>query len=256
MKIRFCLCPAGLLLAAAVAAAPLQETTAIHNQPDVKAPVVGFLKAGTEPKAAADATAPTGWMAVSLPGPHQVYVHNDDLSKDLHVHPGADLLLRPEDKAPVLAKMKEGDEAEITGLRPGWTQIKLSDAVVGYIQVGTAASAAPGTSAPAAAATPASAATGTPPAGLSNAPAGALPSTFNGRLVEAKRFLLVGRRPPYPYQLEDTDGSRVAYLDLTSVLPTISIDRCLDQSVTVSGVLKQAPDGKNLVIVVDSLHLK
>ena len=39
--------------AAALVAAPLTATTAVHTKPDASSPVISYLKAGTEPKAAA-----------------------------------------------------------------------------------------------------------------------------------------------------------------------------------------------------------
>ena len=61
-----------LLLAGACAlrAAPLSETTAVLTQPEQTAPILTYLKAGTEPAAATDAPpAPAGWLAVAVPGP-------------------------------------------------------------------------------------------------------------------------------------------------------------------------------------------
>ena len=83
MKTKFPAVIAGLLIAAAVSAAPLTETTVIHSKPDAAAPVIDYLKAGTDPVSSADITAPAGWMAVDLPGPHEAYVHNNDFSKSL-----------------------------------------------------------------------------------------------------------------------------------------------------------------------------
>ncbi len=263
MKIPHVLCLLALLLSVALVAAPLPQTTAIHNQPDSAAPVVGFLKAGSEPTAAAGVDAPAGWMAVTLPGPHDVFVHNDELTKDLKVRPGAEMRLRPEDNAPVLATMKAGDKVDITGLRPGWTQLKFSGDAVGYIRTGgeppPAPSEAPAPPAPAAgsptvAPPPAVPSGGVVPAGSGTA--AALPSTSEGFLEATRRFLLVGPKPDYPYQLNDTNGKRIAYLDVSQIQPTVSMQKYLDSFVSVSGVLKQTEDGRHLVIVVDSLHQK
>jgi hypothetical protein len=255
MKIQLRFFLPAFLLAAPLAAAPLMETTAIHAQPDTAAPAIGYLKAGTEPAAAANVTAPPGWMAVALPGPHEAYVRSSDLTKGLDVHPGAALRLLPKADAPVLATMQEGDQVEITGLRPGWTQIKFSRDVIGYINTGGPASLPPpvGSSA----AMPPSA----PPAGvgapvLHSGPASALPHSFQGMLVATKRFLLIGPRPEYGYQLNNVEGKRIAYLDVTKVLATEKLENFVDNPVIVSGVLKQTYDGKNLVIEVETLNLQ
>lgn len=243
----------GLLCAASLAAAPLMETTAIHNQPDSAAPAIGYLKAGTEPTAAADVTAPAGWMAVSLPGPHEAYVRNSDLSKGLDVHPGAELRLLPKADAAVLTTMQEGDPVEITGLRPGWTQVKLSRAVVGYIRIGGSAAAPSPAASPAAVPPPPLPAASPVAPVLSSGPASALPHTFQGMLVATKRFMLIGPRPAYAYQLNSVEGKRIAYLDVTKVLATVKMETLVDNPVILTGVLKQTYDGKNLVIEVETL---
>jgi len=92
---------------AAAAAAPLPGTTAVQTRPEADAPAIGYLKAGSEP-VPADAPAPEGWMAVSLPGPFSAYVRSGDLSKSLDVRPGASLYLEPKPDAPVLTLAAAG----------------------------------------------------------------------------------------------------------------------------------------------------
>ncbi|MFA5056702.1 MAG: SH3 domain-containing protein [Opitutaceae bacterium] len=242
-------------LAASLSAAPLMETTAIHAQPDAASPAIGYLKAGTEPAAAANATAPGGWMAIELPGPHEGYVNNNDFSKSLDIHPGAAIRLQPKAGAPILTTMQEGDKVEITGLRSGWTQIKLAKTIPGYIRIGGTPSAPPPAvpSIPAAATAPSA---GPSPLVIGNGPAAALPRQFQGVFAETRRILLIGPRRDYGYQLNNLDGQRIAFLDVTRLLATDKMEPYLDRPVTVTGVLKQTPDGKNLVIEVETLELK
>jgi hypothetical protein len=251
MKTTLRLSTAVLLLAAPLAAAPLMETTAIHAQPDAATPAIGYLKAGTEPTAVANTTAPQGWMAIELPGPHEAYASNNDFSKSLDIHPGAAIRLMPKADAPILTTMQEGDKTEITGLRSGWTQIKLSKTVIGYINVG-GSSSAPRAAPPA----PLAMATGLPAPLLSSGPASALAHTYQGMLVETKRVMLIGPRRDYDYQLNNIDDKRIAFLDVSKVLVTEKMEQYVDRLVTVSGVLKQTPDGKSLVIEVESLETK
>ncbi len=163
----------------------------------------------------------------------------------------------PKADAPILTTMQEGDKTEITGLRSGWTQIKLSKTVIGYINVGGSSSAPRAalldSRAPPA---PLAMAAGQPAPVISSGPASALPHTFQGMLVETKRILLIGPRRDYDYQLNNTEDQRVAFLDVSKVLVTEKMEPYLDRLVTVSGVLKQTPDGKNLVIEVESLEPK
>jgi len=252
MKTTLRLSTAALLLAAPLAAAPLMETTAIHAQPDAATPAIGYLKAGTEPTAAANTTAPEGWMAIELPGPHEAYVSNNDFSKSLDIHPGAAIRLLPKADAPTLTTMQEGDKTEITGLRSGWTQIKLSKTIIGYIKVGGISfSSAPVLTMPLS--LPVLAAGQSAPL-VSSGTAAALPHTFQGMLVQTKRILLIGPRRDYEYQLNNTAGQRVAFLDVSKVLAAEKIEPYRDRFVTVSGVLRQTPDGKDLVIEVENLE--
>jgi hypothetical protein len=258
MKTKFPAVIAGLLLAAASSAAPLMETTAIHSQPDIASAAIGYLKAGTDPIAAANATAPAGWMAVEMPGPQEAaYVNNNDFSKSLDIHAGAAIRLKPKTDAPILATMQEGDKTEITGLRSGWTQIKLFKTIVGYIPIGGTPAASGAAPVPAMSAPVVPAATPAPAAPPVNAgPATAMPRTLQGMLVATKRFLLVGPRPNYDYQLNDNDGKRIAFLDVSKVAPRQKMETYVDQLVTVSGVIKPTDDWKNLVVEVQTLEAR
>jgi hypothetical protein len=258
MKTKICLSVSFLVLATALSAAPLMETTAIHAQPDATTAAIGFLKAGTEPAAAPNVTAPEGWMAIELPGPHEAYVRNNDFSKSLAIHPGSAIHLLPKADAPVLATMQEGDKTEITGLRSGWTQIKLYKTVIGYIRTGGAtpasvAAAVPALTAPPPA--PAITAASSAPV-LSGGSAAALPRVLQGVLVETRRLLLIGPRPAYDYQLNDADGKRIAFLEVSKVLPTLKMELYVDRFVTVSGVIAQTDDWRNLVVEVQTLEAK
>jgi hypothetical protein len=254
MKIMLTAVIAGLLVAAAAFAAPLSETTAIRSKPDASAPVIGYLKAGTDPVSSADATAPAGWMAIDIAGPHEAYVHNNDFSKSLDIRAGAPIRQKPKADAPVIATMKEGDKTEITGLRSGWTQIKLYKTIVGYIQTGGMTGPAPMPAPGASFVPPAAQAPAAPP--VNAGPAAGLPRPIQGMLVETKRFLLVGHRPDYDYQLNDSTGKRIAFLDISKVAALQKMETYIDQLVTVSGVIKPTDDHKNLVIVVQTVETR
>ncbi|OHE89183.1 MAG: hypothetical protein A3G75_14785 [Verrucomicrobia bacterium RIFCSPLOWO2_12_FULL_64_8] len=245
-----------LVLAVPLAAAPVTQTAAIYAQPDAAAAVIGFLKAGTEPAAAPGITAPAGWVAVTLPGPHMLFVQNKDIGKSLEVHPGAALRMAPRLESPVFATMEADDKTEITGLRGDWLQIKLTRDVTGYVSVG-GDSPAP----VAGAATPAGA------LAAPTRPAAALPGgvvsasmtrPFEGVFVPAKRFLVVGPRPPYDYQLNDARGHRIAFLETgkNKLLAAENMGKYLDREVLITGLLHKTPDGNNLVIDVESLQVK
>ncbi len=260
---------------AALLAAPLTKTTAVHARPDVSAPAITVLEAGTEPLPAASALAdtPAGWMAIELPGPFEGYVENKDLSKSLDVKPGASIRIAPKSDAGVLAVAEPGDKTAITGLRGRWTQISLEKPLIGYIQVGGAPGYVPpiattpagSSSAPAAAPTPAPGPGTATPGVYGAAPGQAVPMTsagdtnalarqFAGHLVSTRRPLRPRR--PYDYALNDEAGRPYAYLDLSRLLLTDQIEKYLDRPVVVFGVPKGMPGGREIVIQVESLQLK
>jgi hypothetical protein len=255
MKTTLCLPFVALLLTVPLTAAPLMETTAIQAQPNATAPVIGYLKAGTEPAPAA-VMAPAGWMAVELPGPHEAYVHNNDFSKNLDVHPGAAIRLQPRADAPALATMQEGDKTEITGLRSGWTQIKLHRTITGYIKVGGTAPApvVPGPAAAVALPPPAPALTPASPLAVSG-PAAPRAQMFQGTLVKSARILFVAPRRDFAYQLNNAEGTRIAFLDLSRALATEKVEPIVGRPVKVSGVLRQTENGRHLVIEVVSIEV-
>jgi hypothetical protein len=256
-----------LLAGAEAAAAPLSGTAAVQTRPEAGAPAFGYLKAGTEPAAAADAAAPDGWLAVAMPGPFQAYVKSGDLTKSLDVAPGASLYLQPAADAPVLTLAEKGDKISITGLRGKWTQIRLDKTLTGYIATGPspAVPISPAAGAPAGAglvmdAAPAPAAP--PPnsngpghaADSSVSPDNTLPRLFEGKLVSSHHFL--GSRAPYDWQVDDADGNRIAFIDVSKLLLTEQIAGYVGHNVQVSGVVRVMPEGKGLVIAAENLTLK
>lgn len=241
---------AGLVAAAALRAAPLTATTAVQTRPDPSAPVIGFLKAGAEPKPAA--AAPAGWLAVALPGPFSAYVRDQDLNKALEVKAGSPLYLRPSLDAAVLTVAAKGDKIEITGLEGRWTEVQLNQPVIGFINVG-GASAAPTSAPPATEAPP-------PPTNAPGHPApdlGAsapLPRYFEGILASTRRAF--APRRPYDWELRTEGGARICYVDVSRLLLPQPIDTYAGQQVLVYGAPRAVPGTKDIVVAVDSLRLK
>ncbi len=263
-----------LTFSAAATAAPLATTTAVHTKPDSASPAISFLKAGTEPVAAAGAvaTTPAGWLAIELPGPFEGYVENKDLAKSLDVKPGAAIRLAPKADAGVLALAAAGDKIEITGLRGKWTQISLQKTLTGYIHLGGAPGSLPPVATAPAAPKPA------PPAPIGAAPVApsvygvagpgqaapmvnlgdggstTLPRQFAGKFVSTRRPF--APRRPFDYALEDDAGKRYAYLDISKLLLTEQIEKYVDRQVVVFGTARNAPDAKDIVIAIETLQLR
>jgi hypothetical protein len=245
-------------------ASPLTATAAVQTQPDPAAPIITYLKAGTEPAAptGTDAPlAPPGWIAVALPGPFDGYVLNKDFTKGLEVKPGSPIYLAPKEGAGVLMVSAPGDKSEITGLFGKWTQVHLPKSLVGYIQTSPAAAPAaalPVDNLPAAAAPaplPVAASTTAPgTAAPSSGDGPALARTFEGRFVSTHHALVP--RKPYDWQLVDESGTRLAYLDVSKLMFTDQVGKYTDRSVVVYGAVHPDANGEDIVVIVESLQLK
>lgn len=262
MKIKLLLTAACLAWGASLRAAPLSASTAVQAKPDPASPVITVLSAGSEEPVRSDKAGPVpdGWYAVEVPGPFEGYVRNRDLSKQLDVIPGASVYLAPADGAGVLAVFEAGDKAEITGLHGAWTQVRLEKTLIGYVRTAPS-EAAP--VAPVAAPVPASAPTApaapaAPPAPAASAepsaPAAGLSRLFEGKISGTRTLL--SPHQPYPWQLVDPSGSRIAYLDLTKLLLTDQIENYAGHAVVVLGSLEPVKGSPDIVIEVEALRLK
>jgi hypothetical protein len=269
MKTKSALLPAAFAACAALLgpgaaggrAAPLSQTTAVQTKPDPAAPVITFLKAGSEspPPASVDGV-PAGWQAVEIPGPFDGYVLNKELTKNLEVKPGDSIYLAPDTGAGVLAVAAKGDKTEITGLHGRWTRIRLEKSLVGFIHAGPfgpldsgmvqAAAPVAATNAPASVVALSSG----PGRAAPDESAAAVPRSFEGRFVST-RTLLSPRRP-YDWEIRDAAGDRSAYLDIGKLMLTEQIDKYVDHDVVVYGAVKTVPGGRDIVIEVESLQLK
>jgi hypothetical protein len=265
MKIKLLLTAAGAACCAALGAAPLGVSTAVQSQPDASSPVITVLSAGAEqPAVSAKAgPAPAGWMAVDVPGPFVGYVKNKDLSKQLEVLPGASIYIGPKDSSGVLEVFSKGDTVVITGLHGGWTQVRLEKTLVGYVASGaptlapvdTASAAplpaAPVSSAPSPAAMPAGPTASAPAPAESNT---SLSQLFEGTLASSRSLLSPKR--PFKWELVDSSGKLIAYIDLKDILLTDQIENYVGHQVVVLGTLRPVKETRDIVIDVEAFHLK
>jgi len=215
---------------------------------------------------------------VELPGPHEVYVQNRDITKSLDVRPGAELRNAPKPDAPVVSIALAGETLDITGLHGRWTQLRLTRPLVGYIRVAGLPASLPLASVPASAPRAASTVSTPSPAPLAPPPSkpvaygssaagqpvsvvslggggtDALPRTFQGRFISTRNPFRPRR--PYDWALSDESGSRFAYLDVSRLLQTEQIENYTNRIVAVFGAAKPMPGTKDFVILVESLQLK
>jgi hypothetical protein len=261
MKIKFTLAAAGLALGASLRAATLSATTAVQSQPDPASPVITVLSAGSEEPAHSDkaGVVPDGWSAVEVPGPFEAYVRNKDLTKQLDVTPGAPVYLGPKEDSGVLTTFEKGDKAEITGLHGAWTQVHLEKTLVGFIRtapsVAAAAPVAPvAAPVPVVPAAPSAAAAAMPEAPAPSTGGPALSRLFEGTLTGTRSLL--SPHQPYPLQLVDSSGSRIAYVDVSKLLMTDQIDDFRGHSVVVLGSFQSVAGTQDIVIEAEALRLK
>lgn len=261
---------ASLVLAstAALIAAPLAETTPVYTSPSATAPSFTTLKAGTEPALASGISAPAGWTAVTLAGPHEVWAPNSSVNKALEVRAGASYYTEAKTDAPVLAIAQNDDPTEIIDYKGKWTKFRLSKPVVGYIKtpaklaVSTPVATTPAVVASAPVKDTTAAAPATPgqqvgygrPAPMGDGGSSALPRLFQGKLASTQNPLRPRR--PYDFQLTDDGGARYAYVDVSKLLATEQINKYTDRTVVVYGTAKAVPGTKDMVIIAESLQLR
>lgn len=262
----------GVLALPAARAATLEAALPAYASPDASAPVLGTAKAGTK---IAAGTAPSGWAAVELAGPHTVYVTEKDTLKDFEVRPGAAYYAQPKTNAPVLGLAGDKDSAEFADVAGKFNKFSLNKTIIAYVRIPATpvAPVAPATKPAAPAASPAAPAASLPPLMddlpstlPQNIPASRpvapgqgveageprLARAFFG-IVASSRSVLHPRRP-WDYQINDDGGSRVAYLDISKLLLTEQIDAFLGRPVAILGTAETV--GRDLVIHVESLKLQ
>ena len=247
MNLRHLLLGSFLAAAALLRAEPLTRDATVYARPEPSAAVVKVLPAGTQPvPAVAPAEpAPAGWMAVEVPGPHELYVDNKDVGKNLDVKPGSFFYLRADRRAPVVATMQAGDEAELANLVGDYTSFRVTKPIVGYIKLGLAG-------APAAPTRPVVL---SGPATSGDIGHAAMPRFYEGRFAATQNF--IGFKHPYNFQLLDSTGNRFAYLDISRLLLNDKVDLFVDRVVIIYGTARTLnQEGTKRVIEVESLHLK
>lgn len=252
-----------------------------YASPDVKAPILGTARTGT---ILTDGTAPSGWAAIALEGPHTVYVTQKDTLKNFEVRPGAAYLSQPRPDAPVLGLADEQDAAEFADIAGRYNKFSLKKSLPAYVRVTPAdatlvapvATPAEPAFTQSETAAPTPAATETAPALMADLtgtlnndiPASSpttpgqsaqlgeprLARTFFG-VVASTRNPLRPRRP-YDFQLNDASGARIAYLDISRLLLTEQVEAFIARPVTLFGTAEPIGTSREIVIRVETLKLQ
>lgn len=250
MNLRHLVLGSLLVAVSALRAEPLTRDATVYARPDPASTVLKILPAGTATTTAMNPTepVPSGWMAVEIAGPHELFIENKDVAKNLDAKPGAFFYLRPDRHAPVVATMQPTDRAELANLAGDFTSYIVDKPIVGYIKLGNAVATVP-------AAPTRPAVTVASPVAAGEIGRAAMPRFFEGRLAATQNF--IAYKHPYNFQLLDPSGNRFAYLDISHLLLTDKIDLFLDRVVVIYGTVRTLnQEGSKRVIEVESLHLK
>jgi hypothetical protein len=81
-----------------------------------------------------------------------------------------------------------------------------------------------------------------------------LPRQYAGRFVSTRRPL--APRRPYDYALLDDSGQRFAYLDVSRLLQTEQVEKYVDLPVNVYGTARPGPEGREIILTVETLQLR
>ena len=249
MNLRHLLFAIVLVATAALHAEPLTRDATVYARPEPSATVLKVLPAGTDPIPAVAPTepAPAGWLAVEVAGPRELFVSNNDVGKNLDVKPGAFFYLRPDRRAPVVATMQQGDQAELLNLAGDFTSYTVQKSIVGYIKLSSGIANVP--------AAPTRPVIVNGPAAVGDIGRAAMPRFYEGRFAATQNF--IAYKHPYNFQLIDSTGNRFAYLDISRLLLTDKVDLFLDRVVVIYGTARTLNQvGTKRFIEVESLHLK
>ncbi|MBC2604495.1 hypothetical protein [Pelagicoccus albus] len=234
-----------LLFAVSATLAATAKPIAIHLDPDAETPQIGSLEAislavpaewpqGVEPV--------SGWQPIYYRGVFQVYLDNNDISKDLSPKPGSLYYLSPDKNSPSLAIATEKDKADILSVNTWFCKLQLETIVLGYIQNTSIDAGSIVTSLP-----DSSQSTGD----ATEAAVQQTPTEMAGRLV--KTGLIGKKRTGASYKLTTDNGKTLAFIDATKVPDRVRIDELLSQPVRVSGFLGQVEDGSDVIILANSI---
>ncbi len=268
-------CAAGVLSSRA---ADLAEAATAYAAPDASSTVLGTAKAGSR---IATTPAPSGWQAVELAGPHTVYVAEKDTLKNFDVRPGAAYFAAPRADSAVVGLAAEKDAVQFADIAGRYNKFSLNRALIGYVRlpVSDVTPIATLPSAPLAPVEPAytPAPAPTAPAGTfatdanvlrqdipASTPVGAgqglgagepqLARIFFGTIASTRSPFRPSR--PYDFQLNDDNGNRFAFLNISNLLLTEKLETFIGRNVTIQGTAEPAPNSRDLIIHVESLKLR
>jgi len=265
-------------LVAGLAAPASAQRIELFLQPDTSAPSLATVNAADPQFKAGSLVLDTekaaqGWLWGEYTTTLTGYVSDAKINKQLQPVAGALIHLSPDAASPVLTTVADGDNFEIVDTGAWWT-VRFTKSIPVYyrdsgpLPVGMdvekpAEAPAPATRAPAAPpvmapAPPVVAATPTPvpqPRADTAPVAKGIAHQFEGTFRKAGRTLLMFE-PKFRYEIVNSSGERIAYVDLDQVVLPGPIDGFLDRTVIVSGAWEAIEGDSDIVVRARHLRLK
>jgi hypothetical protein len=244
---------------------PLSAKTSgkpVHLRPSADAPVIGHVGDAASLPAPAEAVHLTedqqraGWRAVSFRNDFRGFVKRNDLRKDLSIAPGtAVYLAASEEPTRILMRARGGDDIFVEQLAGEWAEVSFPGPVTAFVQV-RAEAPPPAEKIETArirdeTATPVETPRRPIVSTRAGIPTDGVPRSFHGYLGQTRSIL--GRHPPYPFQIVDASGNRIAYLDLSRLLITTPMEHFLGREYEFHGRAEPIEGRRDFVIRVERM---
>ncbi|MCH6257230.1 hypothetical protein MLD52_11780 [Puniceicoccaceae bacterium K14] len=271
--------PAAILLALLAALSTNAQVIDVHLRPEVQAPTIGQLESfalAVNAEWPADLEPTEGWKPIFYRGVFEVFVSNNDISKDLTPKPGSNYLLSPDKKATVLSTATKDDKTDLISVDPRYSKLNIETILVAYIKDEVQLIEEPTVPEPPAnveieveesvpAPAPATPDTvqvettqPTPPAmqEVSTPPATTTQSEnpmrrFQGVLQTCN--IVEKSKTSCPYKLLDSNGKTLGFLDVKNLPEFIIIKDYIGNKVSIAGQIYSIESSNNLRIVASSL---
>lgn len=241
----------------------------VHLRPTSDSPVIGsvsqdaFLIAPAEPVTLSNRELERGWEAISFLENFRGFVQRTDLTKDLKVAPGSAVYVNAEvNSDKVLTRARANDLFEVENLSGNWAEVSFRKPVTAFVRSESSTASAPREAARAVQTSDIqdepeqrAEATQRPTVSRRTAiPSDGMVRSFQGQLGQPRT--LFGRQAPYPFQIVDSSGNRIAYLDLSKLLITAPMEHLIGRQYEFYGKAEPIDGRRDFVIRVERIFQK
>lgn len=244
-------------------------TVTLYLQPSEQAPTVGAVAADdpvitTAAPVMDEEAARLGWHWNERTGTYRGYIDPERVGKDLRLLGPTVVLLSPTPGSPVLATLSTENEIEIVG-QPStyWLEIEFEHPVPVYFlarpepvaattvtEVINVVEASEDPQQPVAIEiVEVEIITSPDLARQAQSTQAGIPRYFQGILRPYRPSPLNFDPPPFVYQLETPQGTRIAFVDLRQTIITGSMDQYINRSVLILGTAEAVPDHRREIVI-------